>query len=173
MTARPIRPDQLLRLAHDLATQPEGPGRPVVERLRRAISTAYYGLFHEVALQSARQALPDLHADLASGLARSVQHDAVTKVCGWVDGNTSPMHLRALVDRLRVDNELTAVAQTLVALKDRRHEADYDHLLEVSRAGAVTAVADAEAAAALLREHRERPTFRAFHSLVLLCSTAR
>jgi hypothetical protein len=49
MTARPIHPGELLDLADRLAGRGSGPGRPRMIELRRAVSSAYYALFHELA----------------------------------------------------------------------------------------------------------------------------
>lgn len=52
MTARPIRPDDLLHLARHFVPSQAQPGRPRTAHLRRGVSLAYYALFHELIDQS-------------------------------------------------------------------------------------------------------------------------
>ncbi len=47
VTARPLYPEDLIWLAHSLAGGGAGPGRPRAIALRRAVSSAYYAMFHE------------------------------------------------------------------------------------------------------------------------------
>src|SRR5712692_884949 len=55
---RPIKPEWLLRLARELAGERAGQGQPRNTNLRRATSSAYYALFHGIALAVADEALP-------------------------------------------------------------------------------------------------------------------
>lgn len=49
MASQPIDPAELLDLAEELASLSKHPGR--TSHLRRAVSTAYYALFHELAAE--------------------------------------------------------------------------------------------------------------------------
>lgn len=59
MTARRISPGELLDLAGVLAGRGAGAGRPRTIELRRAISTAYYALFHELVAQCTADMIRD------------------------------------------------------------------------------------------------------------------
>ena len=128
-----ISPKNLLRLAAELAGEGAGPGSPRDTDLRRATSTAYYALFHRLALDTVVQVLPGATDEELASLARQVEHRAIKSVCEWIGGDTPPAHLTSVISRLRGNPEVTAVAQTFVALQERREEADYLHNAEFNR----------------------------------------
>ncbi len=71
--------DDLLALAEELARRE--PGRPRQVSLRRAISTAYYALFHAVCFECADALVGwNMHWRYVSPLYRSVEHAAARKV---------------------------------------------------------------------------------------------
>jgi hypothetical protein len=68
VTARQIHPGELLDLADVLAGRRAGAGRPRTIELRRAISSAYYAIFHELVGQCT--------ADMVRGGAGTPLQDA-------------------------------------------------------------------------------------------------
>lgn len=127
MPSYPIDPNKLLDHASQLAGEEAGRGRPSYTNHRRAVSSAYYAAFHQVTEQVARGLFPNSEA-FQPQARRSVTHAAVYDVCRWVTGAAGgPQHLRSVVDVLKQDPAVTAVADSLMALKEAREEADYDH----------------------------------------------
>lgn len=115
-----MNPDHLLEQAERLATA--GVGRPRQADLRRAISTAYYALFHLLTRDGAKHVAT--HPGLRLLLARAYNHGEMKQVSDQFARNKLPANLRQLV--LGVSPDLLAVAETFVALQEARHQADYD-----------------------------------------------
>lgn len=148
---RPIDPRRLLVLANELAGAGAGPGQPRNVNLRRASSTAYYAVFHAVALAVSEILLPGAPADDRWGVARYVSHTSIKRVCGWVSGDRPPQHLRSVVLRLRLDVAVTNASNAYTDLPLGREAADYDHTAEFSRPGTLASVRSAERAVDSLR----------------------
>src|SRR5712692_6430330 len=110
----------LLRQADHLATYESVKSSQA--SLRRAVSTAYYALFHLLIEDAALlwQGSPEAR----TGLERGFQHGPMKKTSqqfrepGWKDwhGNQQP-----------VPAALRQVAKAFVDLQDQRHTADYDN----------------------------------------------
>lgn len=154
---RVIRPAWLLRQADELGYRQAGPGQPRNSNLRRAVSAAYYALFHAMGWAIANQLLPAGSLTEQAGLTRSVDHGALRNVCGWIaKGETPPQHVADLVYAVRADTVMVDVAEAFLELREKRHAADYDHLADFSKEavlnlvdsarGAVTALERAQAA---------------------------
>lgn len=132
----PIWASDLLRTADKLAPADAGPGRPALCDLRRATSTAYYALFHQIIRHSALHAVPGAtEADIAN-VSRWHTHAGVRRACEWViraDGSaTVPKEARAAVALMRepgalLPPQLVQVANAFVTLQDARHDADYSN----------------------------------------------
>jgi hypothetical protein len=116
-----------LGLAHDLLQQAnhlatyEG-ANPSQASLRRAVSTAYYALFHLLVEDAGGRWQGSVEA--RTGLERALQHGSMEKIsrrfrnATWEDwlGNQQPVPLA-----------LQRVARAFVDLQDERHTADYDN----------------------------------------------
>lgn len=155
--SRDIRPDELIELAYQLAGRGAGPGRPRTVNLRRAISSAYYALFHELVHWAGRKAVWE-----ATGrdterwtLARWYQHADLRRVCGWfVAAGRGDRSLPAGVEVLLagaskpagVPAGLVDVAEAFEELYAARQRADYDHHYEVTRRHALDLVGNAATA---------------------------
>lgn len=149
---RRIEPAELLRLAGELAYEGQGAGRPRTVNLRRAVSSAYYALFHAMTLAVAAHLLPRGSPDERHGIARQVTHAAVRQVCEWVDGGKPGKHLDDLVTRLRASDEISAIAQTVIKLQQAREAADYDHAADHTKAAALAHVRRAREAVRLVEQ---------------------
>src|SRR5260370_14867658 len=110
----------LLNLADHLATH-EG-RNPSQASLRRAVSTAYYSLFHLLIEEAAR--LWQGSAEWRTGLERGFQHGSMqntsrqfVKLSCW-DWHGNQQH---------IPPALRQVASAFVALPAERHTADYDN----------------------------------------------
>jgi len=167
---RAIRPEWLLRLANQLLGQ--GPGQPRNADLRRAVSTAYYALFHRITVDTA-QHLPGGTDEEPRRAARYVTHTSVHQVCGWISGETPPRHLTALVDRLRSSHDVAYVAASYSKLHDEREAADYDHLANFTRPGTRAVVRQAQRSVALLEQHHQVGEIRSFLGLIVLRTSIR
>lgn len=110
--------EELLSLALDLtdsqknATQAE---------LRRAVSTAYYALFH---LLVAEAALNWSRDSSRSALARMFDHGLMKRLS---DKTADPKAMPFRGEDAGVVARLRAVAEAFVRLQDNRHIADYDN----------------------------------------------
>lgn len=96
--------------------------RPRQASLRRAVSTAYYALFHLLVDAAVRQHAPN--AQLQPYFARAFDHGDIKKVCGWFSGSTPGKGWTNLI--ADVPDKLRNVAVTFVDLQEARHTADYD-----------------------------------------------
>ena len=164
----PISPEKLLDAARALAGK--GRGRPRSMFLRRAISSAYYALFHAISLQAMAHVASNCSQEEQLLLARSVSHDAISSVCQWIArGNKGPAHAAALADSLR-GTPIDYVANIFLDLQEQRHAVDYDHLAQVSKPSAVAAIGDAEEAIVRLNRAGQRDR-EAFFSLIALKTT--
>lgn len=168
MSARPIRPTELLRCAGDLAGIRRGRGRPRTTDLRRAISTAYYAVFHELAQQCTTELTRDgvASADTAAAVGRWIGHTDLKAVAGAVTGTGNP----ALRDVLGgASRDLRFLTDAFVELQDARELADYDNAYDVSKAVAVKHVRTAMQAVATARglAAARDPTFVLFLRLMV------
>src|SRR5712691_9972759 len=115
--AVPIDPAKLLEAAWDFANHQTAAGRPRPVWLRRAISSAYYALFHSIAMQAAEHLFPDGTRQEQLKLARSFDHRPLKDVCEWIARrSTAPPHARLVVESLQ-DTEIEDVADAFVDLQ--------------------------------------------------------
>ena len=166
-----IRPGWLLRQARELAVKP-GPGRPRTADLRRAVSAAYYAVFHSLSRRISESATPEDAGKLVRyELCRVWQHGELNQVCGWVAGFTKPANkwLRGLVSVAQTSQSLVLVATRFQNLMADRHAADYDHMAEFVRDESVAFVTMAEDTVNLIGDiPGTDPGWQAFVNLVLL-----
>jgi len=110
----------LLEQARHLAKRE--PKKPRQASLRRAVSNAYYALFHFMLYEATLLLFPNKPAGLRERASRAFSHGDVRTVCEtWGKGN-------AIVDFATAPNEpmLRDIAATLRDLHERRQWADYD-----------------------------------------------
>jgi len=116
-------------------------GKPRQSDLRRAISTAYYALFHALAKDGADLfvgAISSRSASAWSQVYRALDHGFAKQAC-----------LR--VPNLDFQTPLVDCAEAFVTLQQQRHAADYDPLARFTRAYANLMVDEAERAIRNLR----------------------
>lgn len=138
---REISSSRLLAQADRLASGDGGRGQPRNADLRRAVSAAYYALFHRVTIYTAERLVPDAPREHQLRLVRSLDHGAVAQICRLVvgrQGAPGTSHYGPVVDDLRSETRLAAMCTTFLEAQQRRHQADYDHLADFSRPGTVT-----------------------------------
>ncbi len=111
--------DDLLEQAHHLATREEG--EPKQASLRRAVSTAYYALFHLLIDEAVSQWSVERQRSI---LARTFDHSKMKGICDGVlesvkGGGSLPT--------------MNTVALNFIQLQQHRHVADYDNAKDWSR----------------------------------------
>ncbi|MQM37956.1 hypothetical protein KBTX_01960 [wastewater metagenome] len=123
-----------MALARDLLSQARQlayrePKRPKQASLRRAVSTAYYALFHLLVDAAAREVVSGNDAEALRGrVARACDHNSMKKLCHAVanwDARQPPQALAEVMTHPPSD-ALRQVARAFADLQQARHEADYD-----------------------------------------------
>lgn len=133
------------------------PKRPRQADLRRAISTAYYALFHAMAKDAADMLVgvgPNRPDKAWTHTYRSLQHGDAKSAC-------------EAVRNLNFPNTIKTCADAFVALQQKRHDADYDPDYRVLRADALDAIQLAEDAIRDLKASPKRDR-RAFAVQILM-----
>lgn len=138
----------LLGLAKQLASI--GRTRPKQAALRRAISTAYYAVFHFLIEQTTKHlvGVQASEASLRAFLARGISRGGMKNVCKSIGNDKWPSVVEKRIGRgalLPPPQALKDVAAAFVNLQELRHSADYDPLRRFSRADAIIEVGRAEA----------------------------
>jgi uncharacterized protein (UPF0332 family) len=135
------------------------PRRPKQATLRRAISTAYYGLFHFLIEESTAMLFGTGKGDEAfrQVAARAFIHGRMKSVCTeFVKPNPQQVHslIQPFWQKLGIANNPQArlIAQTFIDLQDDRHIADYDLTVSFSRQDALNAIMRAEQALTAWRQ---------------------
>ncbi len=143
MAIRAIESSDLLSLADKLAGREAGPGKPRTIELRRAISTAYYALFHKLIQHAAMRLIGGTDwTEVHAATARWIAHTDLAALSDAVNGRGNQA-LRFVLTG--ADPRLADVAQDFIDLQTARHGADYDDYFEVSKASALALVDTAHA----------------------------
>ncbi len=115
---------QVARLLSDAAADPE----PSQAQLRRAVSTAYYALFHTV-LRAAAQRFAGLGKEDSAAYAilyRSFDHRHMKNVCEDLQTSTLSAKTRQQLRRNAVSQHTRDFVGNFPDLQEKRHSADYD-----------------------------------------------
>ena len=127
--------EDLLEQAYHLACREKT--KPKQASLRRAVSTAYYALFHLLIREAVSNwKRDDQHAELA----RAFEHGRMRKASQYAAEARFPGEDAQTVA------DLKKLADTFVRLQESRHLADYDSAYEWSRSDALADVNRASAA---------------------------
>jgi hypothetical protein len=141
--------------------------------LRRAVSAAYYAVFHFTLAQAA-----DLHVGVVyratpryTLVYRSIAHARLRDVCVEVTKTTQSAAMRASLSGVLFGTELRKFSRFTIDLQEERHAADYDPGAVLSKGRALSAIAAARSAgdAFLAASLAEREIFLT----LLLCSPRR
>lgn len=114
-------PRQLLVLSHRLASAKEQDDAS----LRRAVSTAYYAVFHLLTASAARQLVPEQPEGLRSRAGRLFDHAIMERACKAFSSARIPELGKGLVTD-PAPSALMSVARQFRILRDERMTADYD-----------------------------------------------
>ena len=110
----------LLEQAHHLANRE--PRRPRQASRRRAVSSAYYALFHLLVDEATRLISEPA---LRGSIGRTLAHEEMKQACVAFAAGGLPSQVQSL-GVTAVSRELRFVAQTFKDLQQQRHEADYN-----------------------------------------------
>ncbi len=108
------------------------PKKPRQASLRRAVSAAYYAVFHLLVHESSRRLVTDDGARRFVG--RAFVHTEMNKASKSFAGGVLPQKFNALTGGQVVPNQLKNVAQAFVDLQQARHQADYNLAKSFTRA---------------------------------------
>jgi uncharacterized protein (UPF0332 family) len=149
-------PDELLELAHHLARREQR--HPKQASLRRAVSTAYYAVFHLIVWEGASKWKVERQRSM---LARTVDHSKVLAVCERLleENKGNPES---------ASSELGVVAKNFIQLMRLRHTADYDNAVRWSRTSTDNAVARADEVFAAWKAIRNHDAAHDFLFRILL-----
>jgi hypothetical protein len=147
-------------------------GAPRQADVRRAISAAYYGIFHAIVTAAADEFIGRSNkARRRYGLVyRSVSHTELRKLCEEVQKPTLAQKYRSYEPRGGFGPNITAFAAAVVELQEKRHAAEYDPMIRVSRSDAILAI---ETARAALRRFKQADSARRVMFLSLLLFSPR
>ena len=122
----------LLEQARHLATKEQR--RPSQASLRRAISAAYYALFHRLVDEATRMMISRGNRDsLRQCLSRAFHHSDMKDVCKSFASNQAPKKFSSAFDGLSLQPQLVSIARAFVDLQEARHQADYNAYRIVKR----------------------------------------
>ena len=143
-----IDPTDLLRHARDVAELL--PNRSQTD-YRRAVSAAYYALFHALTLHAATLLASTDDLDEQYRQARRFEHRDLRLAAIWATGaGAPPPTLAADVAGLRGDPSVRAIADSLLLLYVERVAADYNHFARFTRSRALGLIGVAGEAVASL-----------------------
>lgn len=144
-----LNPDHLFDQADRLTVSTAGPPRQV--DLRRAISAAYYGVFHIVATAVADQFVgAGRRSTPEYALAyRRIDHKALKALCTDISAGRLSSKYKRFVPAIGFSDDLKTIAIAAVELQEKRIDSDYNSLIWVK-------VSDVEALVATPRDAAAR-----------------
>ena len=105
------------------------PKRPKQASLRRAVSAAYYALFHLLTEAAARRLIPGTGGDreaLRVILRRAFGHGEMAAISKSFRSGSPPARWQDVLGVTGLTADVRKVADAFVDLQEARHEADYD-----------------------------------------------
>lgn len=147
-----LNPDHLLDQA-DRPLGPPGGGTVRQADLRRAISTAYYALFHAVLTAAADDIVGSTQRmdSRYALLYRSIDHRSLRTTCQQMLQKEPPPKYKPHTPPEGFGDDLNSLANAIVELKDKRETADYDPSYRATATDALLAVDTARKALARFR----------------------
>lgn len=168
----------LAKLSHDLKTQARQlathePKRPKQASLRRAVSAAYYSLFHLLTEEAAQLLLKDRDIKpLQQLMQRTFSHGAMkTAAKAFAGGNLAPAIAQHFPGPISAD--LSTVATTFIDLQDARHRADYDLSYSFTRQEVLDLIQAVDDAVQCWEQIRKQPDAKTFLVMLLTYESLR
>ena len=138
--------DDLLGVAREMAQSPVSNWEQA--RLRRAVSTAYYALFHFLLEQASARFVDD--PAIQSLVSRGFSHSDLQKAATTFKSGALPIHIKSVFpDPIPI--EIVQLSTAFVTLQQARHAAEYDLLQALTHQQVITHVTAAEQAFAAFR----------------------
>jgi hypothetical protein len=156
---------ELLEQALHLATRESR--RPRQASLRRAVSAAYYAVFHLLVADGAAMMTKSSQPALRAQVRRAFAHAEMKNVCRQFASGGLSEQLKPLIT-IPLEPPLKAVANAFVELQEERNTADYDAGSQLSRVDVLDVVADAQTAFVDWAAVRNTPNAAAFLTALLL-----
>ncbi|HEX4159525.1 MAG TPA: hypothetical protein VHY79_13710 [Rhizomicrobium sp.] len=140
-------PEHLFEQAEALAAPPPA-GPPKQVSLRRAISSAYYGVFHFIVAAAADQLAGVTRRSTSEygRVYRSIEHKNVRELCENINKQNLPARYLPHVPANGLGTDIIAFSAAFVELQEKRHAADYDPMIRVKLSDARLAIRTARAA---------------------------
>jgi hypothetical protein len=142
-----LNTEHLFEQAEKLIARPPA-GAPRQVDVRRAISSAYYGVFHATLTAAADQFVGVTKRSTSQyGLVyRSVDHKWLRILCEEVKKPTLPAKFIPYAPADGFGRHIAAFAAAALELQEKRHNADYDPLIRIKTSDAQLAIQTARAA---------------------------
>ncbi len=165
---------QLIDQAHHLAAK--DPGRPLQANLRRAVSGAYYALFHclvadvtGLMLGQNKEAQPLRHV-MARTFGHTEMAEASKSFSKAVSKGFVQLHdsIRDCIPSRAIHPGVATMCSAFVVLQEARHKADYDLSERLSRNECVAFVQRAEGAIQAWNAAARDPSARAYMLSLLM-----
>ena len=146
-------PEHLFEQADRLATVPPA-GAPRQADLRRAISAAYYGVFHCLLAAAADRFVGVTKRGTVEygRVYRSIDHRALRELCEDLRKTTLPARYGPHLPSNGLGKNMPAMAAAFSELQDKRHAADYDPLARFKLSDAQLAIRTARRAVELFEK---------------------
>jgi uncharacterized protein (UPF0332 family) len=151
-----LNADHLLQQAERLIAPPRL-GAPRQVDLRRAISSAYYGLFHFCLTATADEfvGVGQRTTNRYALVYRSIDHRGLKSLCVEASKPTPSPRLAAYVPLGGFDTDIQVFSTAMVELQEKRHQADYNPLPRFNTADAQLAIVTARNAIARFQSAQE------------------
>jgi uncharacterized protein (UPF0332 family) len=159
--------NHLLDQAEKLAAAPAA-GQPRQANIRRAVSSAYYGVFHFVVASVTDQFVGKTKRTTSEygRVYRSIDHRAIRELCDDLKKPNLPTKYKPYEPAGGFGDNISEFAAAFVDLLEERHSADYDPMISVTLSEAQSAIKTARAAIKSF-EKASRSRQRTFLSLLL------
>jgi uncharacterized protein (UPF0332 family) len=153
----------LIEQAQHLATRERGKPRQV--SLRRAVSAAYYALFHLLVDEGTSRLIPTAPEGLRARAGRAFAHKDMKNACEQIVRSSSLL-IGLVVPP--IEPEIKLVAETFLELQQQRHLADYDPTQSFTRLEVLGIIDLANSAISAWANIRNAPNANVFLAALLL-----
>lgn len=130
-------PEALFEHAQRLALETFEDDQLREAKLRRAVSTGYYALFHRITSDAVELIAPNVGQETNHRMRRWFNHAEMRVICGRFLPTKLSAPLLVLIGE-SASADMQTVARNFIVLQDARHGADYDLSFHVDRGDALT-----------------------------------